>query len=601
MKIVLKTWWKANGKRLVKFLIGVFIFYVFFDLTVVSNDKPKEVKYQEYIESLKKGDVDTVYYEPSSETMRYTLLNEETRKMKYEERLEYKYDDENWRMTAYPGYEEFRKDLLEKGVRVVVKDFSPKSLMILQLLMSLSFPCLLIYFVISLGRQFSVMKSVSNNFEDLVETSDVRFDDVIGLDEILDDVKFIVEMLKNPDLGEKTGAKLPKGVLFSGDPGTGKTLIAKAIAGEANVPFIYVNASSFVEMFVGLGAKRVRDLFKTAREHTPCIMFIDEIDAVGGKRSSRNNNGESDQTLNALLQEMDGFSTKEGLFIIGATNLPDKLDKALVRSGRFDRKLQINPPRDWKVRKEMFDFYLKDKPLVEGVDIESIARQTVGFTGADISAIVNEASIISAMNDKEIIDMNSLEEAVDKHIFKGNRSKEKKQNDDREVVAYHEAGHAVASYVLGVRLARASIIGTTSGVGGAVFQQESDSQFKTKEDFEKDIMVCYAGRASESYKFRSISTGAANDISQATSKIQMFVQKYGFDSDFGLLDMDILQDNALIDAQFILEKMSKLSNEYYNKVYEIIEDNYDLVEKLAQALLKYESLSADSIYEVLEG
>lgn len=585
-----KYWWAV--------LLCALLIYTGVDVYYSDKDKPEEVEYIVYLKDLKENKIDTVYYQKDTEQMRYTLYNKDTKDLNYEERKEYEYDVKDWRITTYPSYDTFRKDLLESGVRVVVRDFSPKSITLISLIFSLAIPCALIYVLIMVVRNFKMFDS-NKDFEALVETSDIHFDDVIGLEEVLDDIKFIVEMLRNPNLGDKTGARLPKGVLFSGDPGVGKTLIAKAIAGEANVPFIYINASSFVEMFVGLGARRVRDLFETARKHLPCILFIDEIDAVGGKRG-RNNNSEADQTLNALLQEMDGFSTKEGLFVIGATNLPDKLDKALTRSGRFDRKLQINPPRDWKVRKEMFDFYLKDKPLSDDMDIESISRQTIGFTGADISSICNEASIIAAMSEKECIDMVSMEEAVDKHIFKGNRSKDdNKQRDDKNIVAYHEAGHAVCSFLLGVEIARASIVGLTSGVGGAVFHKERDSQFRTKEDFEKDIMVCYAGRVSESIKFDSVSTGASNDISQATQQLKAYVQKYGFDSDFGLLDMDILQENALLDAQFILEKMSKLSNAYYSKTYDLLSKHYDLVERLACALLKYESLTSDAIYEIL--
>lgn len=439
------------------------------------------------------------------------------------------------------------------------------------------------------------------DFSSMIEKSDVRFTDVIGLDEILDDVKFIVEMLKNPNLGEKTGAKLPKGILFSGDPGVGKTLIAKAIAGEADVPFIYVNASSFVEMFVGLGAKRVRDVFEAARQNLPCIVFIDEIDAVGGKRSSRNNNGESDQTLNALLQEMDGFSTREGLFVIGATNLPDKLDRALVRAGRFDRKLEINPPRDWRVRSELFSHYLKGKPLCDDVNIEVLSRQTVGFTGADISAIVNEASIISAMHDGVALSLADLETAIDKHLFKGNRVDREEQKEDKQLVAYHEAGHAVMSYLLGIPIARASIVGMTSGVGGAVFQQEMDTHFLTNEDFRNKIMVQYAGRASEEIKFKRVSIGASNDITQATNLIMGYIQKYGFDKDFGLLDMDVLRDNTLIEAETLLTKMSKMSNDLYEETLKLLADNYELVERLAVKLLELESLTSDAILEILGG
>lgn len=591
---------KIDKKAIIIILVSIVLVLVFIDSYIQKKNEPERVAYTQFVKDLNTGKIDTVYYSAQSEFMRYTLLNEDTKNMSLEEREDYTYEKKDWRMTEYPSYEEFRKEVLLKDTHVVLKSFEPISLTLFTVLGTLAIP-LIFLFVILRVYKTTLSGALSKQTEqDFIQKSDVTFKDVIGHDELREDIEFIVKMLKNPKLGSKTGARLPKGVLFSGSPGTGKTLLAKAIAGEAGVPFLYADASSFVEMFVGLGAKRVRDLFSIAKKNTPCIIFIDEIDAVGGKRQKSGGSTEHDQTLNALLQEMDGFSTQSGIFVIGATNTPDKLDKALVRSGRFDRKIEVNPPRDWKVRRDIFNHYLEGKPLSDDVDIDVISKQTVGFTGADIEAVVNEASIIAAMKESEYIDMDSIENAVDKHIFKGSRSKEKKESDDRERVAYHEAGHAVASYLLGVKLARASIIGTTSGVGGAVFQQESDSQFKTDEDFIKDIKICYAGRASEEIKFNSKSNGASSDITQATHMLNDYIKRYGFDADFGLLDMDVLMDNMLIEANTILGKMSKLSNKYYEETKELLKANYNLVERLAKKLLEVESLTADNIYEILE-
>lgn len=596
---------KSNIKKIIIILsVLLVLVLICIDGYIQESSKPEQVKYSVFLKDLRGGKIDTVYYDAQSEYMRYTLLNKDTKKLSLEERKEYKYEKTDWRMTEYPCYEDFRKDVLMTDTNMVVKSFEPLLTVVFTILGTLAVPIVFILtmFIIykkafsgSMGGAFDKQKG-----RDLIQTSTVKFENVIGHDELREDIEFIVEMLKNPRLGEKTGARLPKGILFSGSPGTGKTLLAKAIAGEAGVPFLYADASSFVEMFVGLGAKRVRELFEIAKKNTPCIVFIDEIDAIGGKRQKSGGNTEHDQTLNALLQEMDGFNTQSGIFVIGATNTPDKLDKALVRSGRFDRKIEVNPPKDWKVRRDIFRYYLKDKPISD-VNINVIAKQTVGFTGADIEAVTNEASIIAAMNGLDYIDMDSMENAVDKHIFKGNRSKEKNKNDDRERVAYHEAGHAVMSYLLGVKIARASIVGTTSGVGGAVFHQESDSQFKTDEDFVKDIKICYGGRASEEIKFNSKSNGASSDITKATRMLNDYIKRYGFDNEFGLLDIDLLMDNTLIEADKILDKMSYLSNLFYKEAKELLESNYNLVELLAKKLLEVESLTADNIYEILEG
>lgn len=586
--------------HIIAVVILLFIVWVGIDSYYSEKNEPEHVNYTQFVKDLKAGKIDTVYYNTQREYMRYTLLNKDTKKMSYKERKEYKYDNKYWRMTEYPSYDNFRRDVLLADTYVVLRTFDPVSTTVLTLVGTLAIPVLFVVMLFgiyksSLGGALSRRKR-----GDFIQTSDVKFDNVIGHDELKDDLQFIVKMLKNPKLGSKTGARLPKGILFSGSPGTGKTLLAKAIAGEANVPFLYADASAFVEMYVGLGAKRVRELFDIAKKNTPCIIFIDEIDAIGGKRRESGGTTEHDQTLNALLQEMDGFSTQSGIFVIGATNTPDKLDKALIRSGRFDRKVEVNPPKDWRVRKQIFEYYLRGKKLSESADLGVVSKQTVGFTGADIEAVVNEASIISAMRDSDTIGMEDIESAVDKQIFKGNRSKDKRESNDRVVVAYHEAGHAVVSYLLGIKLARASIIGTTSGVGGAVFQQESDSQFKTNEDFINDIKVCYGGRASEEIKFKTITTGASSDITKATELLNGYIQRYGFDNDFGLLDMDVLKDNMLIEADTMLSKMSELSRKFYKDTVNLLSENYGLVEVLAKKLLEVETLSADNIYELLE-
>lgn len=587
---------KKHKKNIILVLLIFLVSSVIADISMALEDKPDMVSYEEFQKDLVGGKIDTVYYTPSGEYMRYTLHNKKTLKMNVQERSEYEHKkDSEWRMTIYPAYEDFRIDVSKHGALLKLKSFEPSSLTIILNTVSLGVPLLFIFMLFNLIRQQTNIGSQKE--EELLQTSNKKFSDVIGHDETIEDIKFIVKLMQDNKLGANVGASVPKGVLFSGDPGTGKTLLAKAIAGEAGVPFIYANASSFMELYVGVGAKRVREIFKVARKHKPCIIFIDEIDAIGQSRNMGFGNSEHRQTINALLQEMDGFKTEEGIFIIGATNMPDHLDKALTRAGRFDREIRINPPRDWKVRKQLFEHYLEAKPIGDDVNLELLSKQTAGFTGADIESVVNEASIICAMRDGQYIVANDIEEAIDKKVFKGNRTKKKEMNLDREIVAYHEAGHAVTSYLLGIDVARASIMGTTSGVGGAVFQQDSESQFLSDRDFLNKIKVCYGGRASESIKFGQVTTGASNDITQATNLIRCYVQRYGFDEEFGLLDVGVLE--KYVDTDAILSKFSNLSKRLYSETVALLKDNYYLVEVLSEKLLDLETISGDSITEIL--
>ena len=434
----------------------------------------------------------------------------------------------------------------------------------------------------------------------LVKKSRTKFSDIIGHEEIIEDVRFITELVKNPKMGKELGAKPPKGLLLVGPPGTGKTLIAKAIAGEAHVPFLYQNASAFVEMYVGLGAKRVRELFDTARRVAPCIVFIDEIDAVGARRSSRQNNSENEQTINALLQEMDGFTGREGVFVIAATNKAETLDEALVRSGRFDRQITVNPPRDYKVRRALFECYLKDLKVDPDLDLDNISRQVSGFTGADIAAVCNEAGIIAMMKKKPQVDADCIEEAIDKKIFKGNRSRKKEFEADREIVAFHEAGHAVMSYLCHEPIARASIISTISGVGGAVFNQDKERQFRTAEEYKNQVLIAYAGRAAEELRFGSVTGGAVSDITQATEIMLAYVEKLGFCSEFGMIDMDVLSSAHLISGEAVTEKVGEISRAWYEECREKLRGSFDKVERLAAALLKEETLSGTRIEAIIK-
>ena len=543
-----------------------------------------DMSYKGFLTCLQEGEVDTVYYSAGDQYITFT-----------------RYGDKSIYKTDYPDYEDFKKDVLESGAKVETANPKEKVSYIyifIELGMSLGFIILIVYTMTGgtlSGRSFSVS---------VAQKSNVRFSDVIGQDEILDDIRFITELIKHPERGKDIGVSMPKGILFSGSPGCGKTLIAKAIAGEADVPFIYLNGSSLVEMFVGLGAKRIRSVFKKARAAAPCVLFIDEIDAIGEKRRSGSSGvNEMTQTLNALLQEMDGFNGREGIFVLAATNRPESLDEALTRAGRFDRQIVVGAPKDTKTRVALFDKYLEGKKVSKDIDITALAKQCQGFTGADISAICNEAGMIAIIKDKDAIDSDCMEEAIDRKIFKGDRQKKeertKQQERDREIVAFHEAGHAVMTYLAGMPIARVSIIGTTSGVGGAVFKGEKDTCFTTKKAMLDEIKVAYAGRAAEEIRYGDVTGGAAADISQATELLKQYIERYGFDEDSGLLDMAMLQENNFIHGTEIVGRMRQLSKSLYTDTKGTLSENFEKVIILAGKLLDKETLTGEEAEEII--
>ena len=578
----------------------IFCFFMFLigllglDEVIQEQKQPPKVSYEQFMQDVENGLVDTVYYDAGEDYMRYTLYNEFTIG-KTEDELEdikYEYPDEDWRMTIYPSGENFRKTLLEAGVKVNVKSFESGLYIIISTIFSIA------VLIVPIIIVFKVMFSSSSDENEESVISNTKFSDVIGLDEILTDLKFIVSLVRKRGEMKLNDATIPKGVLLCGPPGTGKTLIAKAIAGEADVPFLAVNSSSLIEMFAGMGAKRVRDLFKRARKLAPCIVFIDEIDAIGCKRDKGDfQNTESRQTINALLQELDGFDTKSGVFVIAATNTPDSLDEALVRSGRFDRKIQINPPRDWKERKKLFEHFLEGCEV--NIDLEVIAKQCTGFTGADINAIVNEAKLIAQINEASIITTAHVEEAIDKKIFNGNRSKKERHSKETKLVAYHEAGHAVMTFLQGKPIARATIASTTSGVGGFVMQNDEEKQFTSKTDLEKQLLICYAGRCSERIKFNEVSTGAVNDITQASKIIKPYVERYGFNTELGMLDTSVIISGYTGTPDFIVKIESDMARKFEDDAYALLMGNFHLVEKLAEELLARETLSGEAIEELL--
>lgn len=598
------TFWEDffNNNRNMYITIGVVLAILFLVYTMIPDPVNTEglnvMEYPEFLERLEAGDVDQIRYSRSNEFMTVTFFNDETRNMTVQERELYEYGPEDTVAVKFPAYDAFRSDMLKYGADPTMLAASTTFMDIISTIISIAMMGGMVFLLVILIKSGPAASMLSKE-KDVIKTSDVKFADVIGQDEVIEDLKFIVELMKDPTLGETIGARVPKGLLLAGPPGTGKTMLAKAIAGEAGVPFLQMSGSNFIEMYVGVGAKRVRDLFKMARKHAPCVVFIDEIDAVGAARS-KSQTSEHEQTVNALLEQMDGFTSRNGIFIIAATNRADQLDEALVRPGRFDRQVTVNPPMDWKVRKQMFDHYLSKLTLDDNLDIENLARQTPGFTGADIAAICNEAGMIAVMAHKSRVDTACLEEAIDKKVFMGNRSKREQFEHDRQIVAYHEAGHAVMTWLLKEPISRASIQATTSGVGGAVFGGDRESQFMTVTDFRNRVMIAYAGRASEQIKFHDVTTGASNDITQATNLLVQYVERLGFDKNTGLLDISVLSKDHLVNTQSTIQALTRLSNELYEKCVGTLKANYVYVDILAECLLMEESLPGPRIERILE-
>ena len=443
----------------------------------------------------------------------------------------------------------------------------------------------------------------------------VTFQDVAGLKEEKEEVKELIDFLKNPKKFQKLGARIPKGVLLYGPPGTGKTLLARAVAGEANVPFYYISGSDFVELFVGVGASRVRDMFQQAKRTAPCLIFIDEIDAVGRQRGSGIGGGhdEREQTLNQLLTEMDGFGENEGIIIIAATNRPDVLDPALLRPGRFDRQVTVNLP-DVKGREEILKVHARNKVLADGVNIEALAKRTPGYSGADLENLLNEAALLAVRRNKEAITMSEIDEASDRVLMGPAKSSKTRSENDRKLVAYHESGHAV----VGIKLKGANdvqkvtIIPRGSAGGYNMMIPSEEKICSTKTDLLEQITGLLAGRVAEEVVFGEVTTGAENDFSKATKIARAMVTEYGM-SDLGPMQLEQQEGSVFLGRDYnksrnfsnevaheIDTEMRKIIDECYKKATKIIKDNRDLLELLATTLLEYETLTKEQIDYLVE-
>lgn len=443
----------------------------------------------------------------------------------------------------------------------------------------------------------------------------VRFSDVAGAEEEKEELKEIVEFLKHPKKYTDVGAKIPRGVLLVGPPGTGKTLFAKAVAGEANVPFFSISGSDFVEMYVGVGASRVRDLFETAKKNVPCIIFIDEIDAVGRQRGAGlgGGNDEREQTLNQLLVQMDGFATNEGIIVMAATNRVDILDPALMRPGRFDRQIYVNPP-DVRGREAIFRVHARNKPLASDVDFKVLARITAGFTGADIANVLNEAAILCARDNRTKINMEDIDEAINK-VAMGPAKKSRLVTEyDKRITAYHESGHAIVRQLLptGQSVHLVTIVPRGNAGGFTFYKPDNDSGFVSKKQYEADIASAMGGRAAEQLVIGDITQGAMGDIQQATNIARNMVTRFGM-SDLGPVCYESSQEVFIgRDYQHTLNysddtaskidaAVAQIIDKGYDTAYKLLEENKDKLDVMVRVLMECETIYAEEVELIMQG
>jgi len=525
--------------------------------------------------------------------------------------------------TRSPGDLHLVDDLLKNGVEIVAKE--PEQQSFLMSLLISWFPMLLligvwIFFMRQMqggGGAGRGAMSFGKSKAKLLSEDEIKvtFDDVAGVQEAKEEVVEVVDFLRDPSKFQKLGGMIPRGILMSGSPGTGKTLLAKAIAGEAKVPFFSISGSDFVEMFVGVGASRVRDMFEQAKKSAPCIIFIDEIDAVGRSRGvgMGGGNDEREQTLNQLLVEMDGFSGNEGVIVIAATNRPDVLDPALLRPGRFDRQVEVPLP-DIRGREQILKVHLKKVPMSDTIKPSIIARGTPGFSGADLANLVNEAALFAARADKKVVDMNDMENAKDKVLMGAERRSMVMSDEEKKCTAYHESGHAIVGRLVPEHdpVYKVTIIPRGRALGVTMFLPERDQISISKRKLESQLSSLYGGRLAEEiiYGADSVTTGASNDIERASSIARKMVTEWGFSEKLGPLNYGDDQ-NAMgytggqpkmisdVTTQAINDEVRLLIDRNFVRAKDILNDNLDILHSMTDALMKYETLNSDQLDELM--
>lgn len=524
-----------------------------------------------------------------------------------------------------PDYEATLTSLQESGVKVTLQRASEWSSLIspttLFMIMIFILPIMFIYMLLSRqmqnsggGQAFTFGKSRARLADD--KSKKVTFDDVAGVDEAIEEVAEIVDFLKNPRKYQEIGAEIPKGVLLVGPPGCGKTLLAKAIAGEAGVPFFYISGSDFVEMFVGVGASRVRDLFEQAKKQTPCLIFVDELDAVGRMRGAGLGGGhdEREQTLNQLLVELDGFEPNSGIILLAATNRPDILDPALLRPGRFDRRVVVDRP-DLHGRAAILKIHLRNKHIEGTIDVDVLARRTPGFTGADLYNVCNEASLLAARAGKKIVSMDEFEEAIDKTIAGPERKSRLISEKEKQVIAYHELGHAVVAYYLphADPVHKISILSRGMALGYTLQFPDEDRFLHSREQMLDKISGLLGGRVAEELKFQEMTTGASNDLERSTEIARAMVTQFGMSDKLGpitfgkkhesvFLGRDLSEDRNYSEqiAYDIDMEVKHIIGECYDRAKKILTESMAVMDKLAGVLLEKEHLGREEFENLVK-
>ena len=582
---------QANKKKitLVTLIIAILIIASIFIVYLIKNnnkDDETTLAYTDLIKEISYGNIEKIEMTVGSTSVKVKVKNEEKEKKSIVP------NTESFMGLVQQKVAEGNEIELIQNPKSVISQIMATIVSMLPTIIMLAL-FIMIFKMQGLGEKGQV-------YDDTERKTKIKFDDVAGLEEEKEELIEIVDFLKTPEKFAKMGAKIPKGVLLYGKPGTGKTLIAKAIAGEANVPFISMSGSEFIEMFAGLGASRVRKLFDKARKLSPCIVFIDEIDAIGSRRTS--NSGaetENNQTLNQLLVEMDGFSSEETIIVLAATNRPEMLDKALLRPGRFDRQITIPAP-DLKGRLEILKIHSKDKKISEDVNLESIAEDTAGFTGAELSNILNEAAIIATKNKHDDIEKIDIEEAV-KKVTVGLEKKTRKYSEkDKKLTAYHEAGHAVVSKYLQTQTDVKEISIIPRGVAGGytMYKSDDDKYYISKTEMQEKLIALLGGRAAEKLVLDDISTGASNDIEVATKIARDMVTKYGMSDTLGPIDfqgkepyeMQMFGENI---GDKIGQEVKKLIDTAYNDAISLLNKHRDKLDLIANALLEKEKINEE--------